>query len=491
MWVVLMVLASCQNAAEEPGLTEAVPAQSDYPSLHTVPLRPQLSYTVEQRRAIVDGLIADRENARYSNQVVRYRTGLSGLPPPATPPVAAAPPTAAPDVASAGAVSPAPDRARDLPPAAPETEFDHYDDDLDSFLEDMAGEGTDPGAAAPGPESHLAPVGRAVVRAGAGRPAAPPVAAYDGPAPAAVWATPTETTGLPTAASAAGTREARSSPARVETSPAGRAPGVVWGMVDMSDRPARPTAAAGVAHGAGASTATASTSAPMPAAAAPADRPAGGAGRPSTEVSLAGRAPGVVWGMVDMPERPADPAAAATATAAADTSAASPAAFPEARAPTPAMPIETGHKNATAEGDGKAIAPAVVAVAERPVREPPFELPADAAGIEIHDGLIAVSIAPSAGHPAPLASIGFAPGSAVLPPHATTHLDRFLAAVNAPEVRIRVVGEADTPALALDRALAVGLALVQRGVPADRLDLTLAPDPGGDQVRLSAVASAP
>ena len=72
-----MVLASCQDAAEEPG-TEPRPYRAvGYPSLHTVPPRPQLSYPVEQRRAIVDGLIADRENARYSNQVVRYRTGLA------------------------------------------------------------------------------------------------------------------------------------------------------------------------------------------------------------------------------------------------------------------------------------------------------------------------------------------------------------------------------------------------------------------------------
>ncbi len=78
-----MVLASCQDGAEEAGPNGAVPA--GYPSLHTVPSRPELSYTVEQRRAIVDGLIADRENARYSNQVVRYRTGLSGLPPPDRP----------------------------------------------------------------------------------------------------------------------------------------------------------------------------------------------------------------------------------------------------------------------------------------------------------------------------------------------------------------------------------------------------------------------
>ena len=130
-------------------------------------------------------------------------------------------------------------------------------------------------------------------------------------------------------------------------------------------------------------------------------------------------------------------------------------------------------------------------MADRPEPGRPSEPSAAAAGIEIQDGLIAVSLAPSADHPAPLASIGFAPGSAVLPPHATTHLERFLAEVKAPDVLIRVVGAADTPALALDRALAVGIALVQRGVPADRLDLSLAPDPGSDQVRLSAVASAP
>jgi hypothetical protein len=480
MWVVLLVLASCQDAAEGPGPTEAKPAQSDYPSLHTVPPRPQLSYPVEQRRAIVDGLIADRENARYSNQVVRYRTGLSGLPPPATPPVAAVPLAPAPEVAAAGAVSPAPDRVRDRPAAAPETRFDHYDDDLDSFLGEM--ERRDrmetPGEIAPGPQSNAAPVGRAIVRAGASWSVHPPAADRHGPAPAAVWAAPAKTAGVPTSSSV---------PARVGTSLAARAPGVVWGMVDMSHRPVRPAAAP---QGAGASTARASSPAPMPAAAAVADLPESGAGRPSAEVTLAGRAPGVVWGMVDMPDRPAAPAPAATPTAA-DTSAASSAASPQARASAPAMSTETSDRNAAPDGDGIATEPVGAVVAERPVRQPPAEPPAAAAGIEIQDGLIAVSLAPSADHPAPLASIGFAPGSALLPPHATTHLERFLAEVKASDVLIKVVGEADTPALALDRAMAVGIALVQRGVPADRLDLSLAPDPGSDQVRLSAVASAP
>ena len=305
-----------RNAAEGPGPTEAEPAQSDYPSLHTVPPRPQLSYPVEQRRAIVDGLIADRENARYSNQVVRYRTGLSGLPPPATPPVAAAPVTPAPDVAAAGAVPPAPERVRDRPAAPPETRFDHDDDDLDSFLGEM--ERRDrmetPGEIAPGPQSNAAPVGRAIVRAGASWSVDPPAADSHGPAPAAVWAVPARTAGFPTASSV---------PARVGTSLAARAPGVVWGMVDMSHRPARPAAAAGVAQAAGASTARAPSPAPMPAAAAVADRPAGRAGRPPAEVTLAGRAPGVVWGMVDMPDRPAEPAPAASPAPVADVSAAS------------------------------------------------------------------------------------------------------------------------------------------------------------------------
>jgi outer membrane protein OmpA-like peptidoglycan-associated protein len=478
MWVVLLVLASCQNAAEDPGLSEAVPAQPDHPSLHTVPPRPQLSYTVEQRRAIVEGLIADRENARYSNQVVRYRAGLSGLPPPATPPVAAAPP-AAPDVAATEATPPAPGRP-DLPSAPPETEFDHYDDDLDSFLEDMERSG----AAAPGPGAHAAPAGRAIVRAGAARPVAPPAADDDdGPEPA--------TMGFPPAAPAAGIRMATHAPARVETSLAGRAPGVVWGMVDMGDRPAAPAAAASAARVAEPSGAKASSPAPAPDAATLADR-LERAGRPPTDVAIAGRAPGVVWGMVDMPDmpdRPAEPAAAADAASAADTG---PTAPPAAQLPpaTPIETVETGSQDDATGGDGQTVEPTATALARRPEPRPPFEAPAGAAGIEISDGLIAISLAPGAERAGP-PGIDFAPGSAILAPEAAARLDRFLAAVKAPDVRIRVVGEADAPALALDRALAVGIALVQRGVPADRLDLTLAPDPGDDQVRLSAVASAP
>ena len=57
-------------------------ASAGYPLLQSVPPRPQLSYTVQQQREIVEALIADRENARYTSQVVRHRSGLSSLPPP-------------------------------------------------------------------------------------------------------------------------------------------------------------------------------------------------------------------------------------------------------------------------------------------------------------------------------------------------------------------------------------------------------------------------
>jgi hypothetical protein len=87
----VLALASCQRVAEpappnQMGTTAATANDTGYPSLYTVPPRPQLSYNVEQRRAIVDGLIADRANARYTDQVVRYRTGRSTLPPPPPPP---------------------------------------------------------------------------------------------------------------------------------------------------------------------------------------------------------------------------------------------------------------------------------------------------------------------------------------------------------------------------------------------------------------------
>ncbi|MDX1540096.1 MAG: hypothetical protein R3349_01705 [Geminicoccaceae bacterium] len=60
---------------------EQLDADASYPPVASVPARPQLSYTVEQEREIVDALISDRENARYTGSAVRYRSGLSDAPP--------------------------------------------------------------------------------------------------------------------------------------------------------------------------------------------------------------------------------------------------------------------------------------------------------------------------------------------------------------------------------------------------------------------------
>lgn len=82
-----LALPGCQSTdAPANAATEEEEQSVDYPPLQTVPPRPQLSYTVQQQRQIVEALIADRENARYTDQVIRYRSGLSSLPPPPTPP---------------------------------------------------------------------------------------------------------------------------------------------------------------------------------------------------------------------------------------------------------------------------------------------------------------------------------------------------------------------------------------------------------------------
>jgi len=62
-----------------------LPVDPAYPKLSTVPPRPQLSYSVEQHREIVERLIGDREHARYTSRQIRYRAGLSSLPPPPRP----------------------------------------------------------------------------------------------------------------------------------------------------------------------------------------------------------------------------------------------------------------------------------------------------------------------------------------------------------------------------------------------------------------------
>ena len=106
-----------------------------------MPPRPQLSYSVQQRRAIVDGLVADRENARYTDQAIRYRTGQSSLPPPPTPPKVVA------AVVPEEPIEPAePEPATEPDEPAPSFEDDdggrfgdQYDDDtLGDFVNELA-----------------------------------------------------------------------------------------------------------------------------------------------------------------------------------------------------------------------------------------------------------------------------------------------------------------------------------------------------------------
>jgi outer membrane protein OmpA-like peptidoglycan-associated protein len=532
MWVLMIALASCQDVAEQPVPSDTAAAQPGYPSLHTVPPRPQLSYTVEQRRAIVDGLVADRENARYSSDVVRYRAGLSSLPPAAPPALAAVPAAPEPDAPDAADATTPPVRARDVPALDPETEFLYEDDDLETFMEEMDNP-NEPQVPTGGsePEANAAPLGTRVGRSSAAWPIYQ--AAYPGRPPVVTLAMPPATASLPV-------------PTPVAAALAGRAPGVVWGMPDMRPSPTEPDTMAS----------STSSRQPRDAALLPPSMP--------VETSLAARAPGVVWGMPDMAPAPAGrtPAApssevlddVAVARAAPLPSPAKPRTMPvevvlagavtepagalQARdvAPlvhAPRKPAPPAPANAMLAGQGPEWAPAIrTAIVERPAepagqngarsehatatdaapspapakpslgsneaivapaapawveRPMPQPLPkpvADAAGIEVAAGLVGVDAASRGQSAAALLSVPFDPRSAMLTPDALARLEQLLAEAQAPAARIKIVGEAAAPALALDRALAVGLALVQSGVPADRLELTLAHSGSGDQARL-------
>jgi hypothetical protein len=144
--------AASEQAADQVDRTAAT-ATSEYPSLHTVPPRPRLSYSVEQSRAIVDGLVADRENARYTDQVVRYRSGQSSLPPPPAPPTAVAA-VVPEDVVEPPRNEAAPDEPVD--PGAPYEDDDpafgrQYDDDtLSDFVDELARDTAEEPLGAPG-----------------------------------------------------------------------------------------------------------------------------------------------------------------------------------------------------------------------------------------------------------------------------------------------------------------------------------------------------
>lgn len=99
--LLLAALAAC--AGQDAGTSPASPATpAAYPDLARVPARPRLGYTVEQRRELSTGLVADRANARYREAALAYSTGQTDIAPTPPSPVAATPaPTAAPGPAPA------------------------------------------------------------------------------------------------------------------------------------------------------------------------------------------------------------------------------------------------------------------------------------------------------------------------------------------------------------------------------------------------------
>lgn len=67
----------------------AQPLGNSYPSLRDVPPRPELGYTVEQRREIKEGLVADMAYAERTSALVRTTEGAAPLPPPKSPEIVA------------------------------------------------------------------------------------------------------------------------------------------------------------------------------------------------------------------------------------------------------------------------------------------------------------------------------------------------------------------------------------------------------------------
>ncbi len=104
-----------ETSEEAQAGTEQAPADSSFPNLASVPERPVPSTTEEERAQIQQGLVADRDNARYSDQA---RASAPASAPSATqstgstttlaPPPA---PSVAPPPAAAVASAPAPPRA--------------------------------------------------------------------------------------------------------------------------------------------------------------------------------------------------------------------------------------------------------------------------------------------------------------------------------------------------------------------------------------------
>ena len=89
----LALLTSCAGfdpsfpeRPEAPAASDTGAGEETFPRLADVPARPNLSYDLRQEREIREGLVADRQNARYDGQELRREAGLRQVPPdPAVP----------------------------------------------------------------------------------------------------------------------------------------------------------------------------------------------------------------------------------------------------------------------------------------------------------------------------------------------------------------------------------------------------------------------
>jgi hypothetical protein len=323
-------------------------------------------------------------------------------------------------------------------------------------------------------------------------PAPSALAAVDrsptGHAPEVVWGMPDRAASAATPSAVADASVDGPRPAPVHASLAGHAPGVVWGIPDPPPAPAGLPAASRTTRLADAGIAPRAAPAPGPLkpAAAAAMVLAGEVAEPVPPAPP----PRQVAPPAPAPAKPAllVPAETVMAGQAADPVWAVPAAMVDARAvpsieaapPAPAINVARAPAKPPLDGNTPQAEPVSMAAAGQP--QPLPQPVAATAAIEVAPGLIDVGFSPA--RDAALGSIPFGAESAMLTPDAVVRLAQLLAGTAELAARIKIVGEGDAPALALDRALAVGLALVQGGVPADRLELTLAHGGSGNQARL-------
>jgi hypothetical protein len=83
--LVFLLATACRQAPAPTQPATADVSGAPYPTLDTVPPRPQLGYSLEQRRAIEGQLAGDREHAAYMEAVLDYETGRTSTPPPPPP----------------------------------------------------------------------------------------------------------------------------------------------------------------------------------------------------------------------------------------------------------------------------------------------------------------------------------------------------------------------------------------------------------------------